>query len=106
MSPNRFLSVVALFASLALVTVALHAQTPQTEAPSPLAGTWKINVAKSTDDPASLAPKSGTITYKVTRDRINAVSDGVDSQGRKTHTEYEAKLDGKTYPGKFLIDGK
>ena len=108
MSPSRSLSVVALLASLAAVTVVVRAQTPSrlTETPSPLAGTWKVNVAKSTYDPAALAPKSMTFTYKVTGDRINAVSDGVDAQGRKTHSEYEARLDGKTYPGKFLIDGK
>lgn len=107
MSPSRFFSVVALLASFAAVTV-VRAQTPSrlAETPSPLAGIWKVNMAKSTYDPATLAPKSGMVTYKVTGDRINAVIDGVDSQGRKTHSEYAARFDGKTYPGKFLIDGK
>ena len=108
MSPSRSFSVVALLASLAVVPVVVRAQTPSpvTRTPSPLAGTWKINVAKSTYDPATLAPKSGSVTYKVNGDRINAVLDGVNSQGQKTHAEYDARLDGKTYPGKFLIDGK
>ena len=76
------------------------------QAPSPLTGTWKLNVAKSKFDPANLAIKSNTIKYTITGDSITAVTDGVDAQGRATHTEYTAKLDGKTYPFKGTIAGK
>jgi hypothetical protein len=100
MSPSRSIVVVALLALLAATTAVVRGQS------SPLSGTWKLNLAKSTYNPATLAPKSATVTYTVTGDQIKAVSDGVDSQGRATHTEYTAKLDGSTATGKFLIDGK
>lgn len=70
-----------------------------------LSGTWKLNVARSTHSPASLAPTSGTTKFDVTKDTIKAVVDGVDSQGRATHFEYTAKFDGKDYPWKGTIDG-
>jgi hypothetical protein len=87
--------------ALLIAAVPLAAQTP-----SPLAGTWKLNLAKSSYNPASLAPRSTTSTYKVSATEISAVTDGVDSQGRKTHVEYTAKLDGKNYPWKGTIDGQ
>jgi hypothetical protein len=80
--------------------------TAAAQAPSPLNGTWKFNAAKSKYTPANLAPKSNTITYTITGDTIKGLTDGVDAQGRATHTEYTAKFDGKTYPGKFMLDGK
>ena len=45
-----------------------------------------------------MAIKSNTIKYTIVGDSITAVTDGVDAQGRTTHTEYTAKLDGKPYP--------
>ena len=40
------------------------------------------------------------------QDGVKTVTDGVDSQGRKTHTEYMAKFDGKPSSGyKATIDG-
>jgi hypothetical protein len=101
MSPSRSIVVVALLALLAAATAVVRGQST-----SPLSGTWKLNLAKSTYNPATLAPKSATIKYTVTGDQIEAISDGVDSKGRVTHTEYTAKLDGSTATGKFLIDGK
>ena len=74
-------------------------------APS-LTGTWKLNLAKSTYSPSNLAPKSGTTRFEVTQDAVTAVVDGIDSQGRKTHQEYTAKLDGKNYPCGCTIDGQ
>ena len=76
------------------------------QAPSPLSGTWKLNVAKSKYSPADLAPKSTTLKYDVTADGIKAVVDGVDAKGRKTHVEYTAKFDGKDAPWKGTLDGK
>jgi hypothetical protein len=86
-----------------IVTFAL---TTAAQTSSPLNGTWKFNAAKSKYNPTSLTPRSNTITYTITGDTIKGVTDGVDAQGRATHTEYTAKLDGKTYPGKFMLDGK
>ena len=72
----------------------------------PLTGTWKLNLAKSKYSPANLAPKSGTTKFEVSQDGIKTVTDGVDSQGRVTHTDYTAKFDGKDYPWKGTIAGK
>ena len=82
------------------------AMTLAAQAPSPLSATWKLNVAKSKYNPANLAVKSNTIKYTIVGDTITAVTDGVDAQGRATHTAYTAKLDGKDYPFKGTIDGK
>jgi hypothetical protein len=86
---------------VAAVTVSLAGQ-----APSPLSGTWKLNLEKSTYDPTDLAPKSTTTRYEVTGDAVKATIDGVDAQGRTTHAEYTAKMDGKDYPWKGTRDGK
>src|SRR5262245_16894739 len=71
-----------------------------------LSGTWKINIAKSKYSPADLAPKSGTSILSATADGIKVVTDGVDSKGRKTHTEYTAKWDGKIVSTNATVDGK
>src|SRR5206468_12518374 len=36
---------------------------------------------------------------------VNTVTNGVDSKGRKTHSEYTAKFDGQDTPWKGTIDG-
>jgi hypothetical protein len=79
----------------------LSAQTP-----SPLSGTWQQNVAKSKYIPAGLAVKSSTSRFEVTQNGVKLVNDGVDGEGRKTHTEYTANFDGKDYPVKATVDGK
>ena len=76
------------------------------QAGDPLSGTWKLNVAKSKYSPANLAPKSGTTKLEVSQGGIKTVTDGVDSQGRVTHTEFTAKFDGKDGPWKGTIAGK
>jgi hypothetical protein len=80
--------------------IGLAAQTA-----SPLSGTWTLNLAKSKYSPASGAPKSNVVVYQVTGSDIKATADTVDSQGRKVHVEYTAKLDGKDYPYRRTIDG-
>jgi hypothetical protein len=59
-------------------------------------GTWKLNEAKS-KIPAG-APKSITVTYEASGDSIKCTIDGVDGQGKPTHTEWTGKFDGKDYP--------
>jgi hypothetical protein len=82
------------------------AATP--DAPKDLiSGTWVLNVAKSKYDPAGLAPKSGTVKYELSPDgTIKGTTDGVDSKGRKTHSEYTAKMDGPSVPTNGTVDGK
>jgi hypothetical protein len=70
-----------------------------------LAGTWKLNVAKSKYSPGP-APQSNTVKFDAIDGGIKLVADGVDSQGKKTHNEYTAKYDGKDNPTKPMLDGK
>jgi hypothetical protein len=70
-----------------------------------LAGTWKLNVAKSKYSPGP-APQSNTVKFESVAGGIKLVADGLDSQGRKTHNEYTAKFDGTDSPTKPMLDGK
>jgi hypothetical protein len=98
---RRLVPISAWILAIAIASVAgLSAQ-----ATNALSGTWKLNVAKSKYSPATLAPKSGTTKFTVSNDTIRAMIDGVDSQGRATHSEYTAKFDGKDYPWKGTIAG-
>jgi len=86
-------------AVLALGQVVLGADT--------IVGTWKINVAKSKYSPANMAPKSGTSKIEAVQGGIKVTAEGVDSQGRKTLTEYTTKLDGTDATGfKSTVDGR
>lgn len=87
-------------AAMVVLTMGALAQPP-----SPLTGTWNLNLAKSKYSPSNLAPKSGTTRFDVSATGIKAMIDGVDSQGRKTHAEYTATFDGKDHPWKGTIDG-
>jgi len=96
-------SILAAATGVTLVAAPLAAQ----KAPSPFNGTWKLNLAKSKYDPASLTPKAPTVvTYTFTATGMSSVADGVDSQGRKTHVEYTAKCDGTVAPWHGTLDGK
>jgi hypothetical protein len=63
---------------------------------SPLVGTWKLNDAKSKFSPG--APKSVTVVYTVEGDSLKCTIDGVDGDGKATHSEWTGKADGKDYP--------
>ena len=89
------------------VAVAVFLQSQSSaQSTHPLAGTWQLNLAKSTYDPPNLAPKSGMTVYVVTGDTMKGVTDGVDAQGRATHSEYMVKFDGKDYPWTGTINGQ
>jgi hypothetical protein len=76
------------------------------QASSPLAGTWRLNVANSKYSPGP-PPKSGTTRYEVKQDGFKMASDGVNAQGQKTHTEYACKFDGRDCPYQVsTVDGK
>jgi hypothetical protein len=70
-----------------------------------LAGTWRLNVAKSKFSPGP-APQSNVIKIESVAGGLKLVADGADSQGRKTHNEYTAKFDGSDSPTKPMLDGK
>jgi len=65
-------------------------------ASNPNLGTWKLNESKSKIAPG--APKNITVTYAAAGDSIKGTIDGVDGQGKPTHTEWTGKFDGKDYP--------
>ena len=65
-------------------------------AQNPSLGTWKLNEAKSKIPAGS--PKNSTVTYEATGDSIKGTIDGVDGQGKPTHSEWTGKFDGKDYP--------
>ena len=67
-------------------------------AASPQMGTWKLNEAKS-----KLAPgmgKNNTVIYAEQKDKIKITVDGVDKDGKPTHSVWVGKWDGQTYPVK------
>jgi hypothetical protein len=54
-----------------------------------------------------LRPKSGTSKIEAVQGGIKVTAEGVDSQGRKTLTEYTTKLDGTDATGfKSTVDGR
>ncbi len=67
-------------------------------AASPHMGTWKLNEAKS-----KLVPgmgKNTTVTYTEQKDKIKVTVEGVDKDGKPTHSVWVGKFDGKAYPAK------
>src|SRR5947208_4149455 len=67
-------------------------------AANPHIGTWKLNEAKS-----KLAPgmgKNTTVIYTEQGDKIKVTVDGVDKNGKPTHSVWVGKFDGKAYPAK------
>jgi len=65
---------------------------------NPHMGTWKLNEAKS-----KLVPgmgKNPTVVYAEQGDKIKVTVDGVDKDGKPTHSVWVGKFDGKAYPSK------
>ena len=65
---------------------------------SPQMGTWKLNEAKS-----KLVPgmgKNTMVVYAEKKDKITVTVDGVDKDGKPTHSVWVGKFDGKAYPTK------
>jgi hypothetical protein len=84
--------------SLALTLAAIVAMTGATAAADHWLGKWTLNLTKSKYNPPELAPKSQTVTREAVDGGMRLVTDGVDAQGKPTHSEYTAKFDNKDYP--------
>jgi len=69
-------------------------------------GTWGLDIAQSSFDPASLAPKTQTTKITLSGESYTVVSDGVNAQGQKTHDETVYKFDGHDYDVKGAPDPK
>lgn len=65
---------------------------------NPHLGAWKLNEAKS-----KIAPGMGEntmVTYAEQKDKIKVTVEGVDKDGKPTHSVWVGRFDGKTYPVK------
>ena len=91
------------FASLGFLLTGAHAAAQATDA---WIGTWTLNLAQSSYDPAILAPKSQTTKISASGDMFTVISDGVNAQGQKTHDETTYKFDGQEYDVKGAADPK
>jgi hypothetical protein len=58
-------------------------------------GTWKLNEAKSR---ITEGPKNTTVVYVMAGDNVKVTTDGVNSEGKPSHSEWTGKFDGKEYP--------
>ena len=67
-------------------------------AANPHLGTWKLNEAKSKPVPGM--GKNTTVVYADQKDKIKVTVDGVDKDGKPTHSVWVGKFDGKAYPAK------
>ena len=67
-------------------------------AANPHLGTWKLNEAKSKLIPGM--GKNMTVTYSEQKDKMKVTVDGVDKDGKPTHSVWVGKFDGKAYPVK------
>ncbi len=81
---------------IAVAAVALSfVATAACFAANPHMGTWKLNEAKS-----KLAPGMGkniTVVYAEMKDEMQVTVDGVDKDGKPTHSVWVGKADGKAY---------
>jgi hypothetical protein len=64
--------------------------------PNPTEGTWKLNEGKSKFGDGM--GKGLTVVCEKDGDNDKCTVDGVDADGKKTHTVWTGKLDGKDYP--------
>lgn len=64
--------------------------------PNPTEGTWKLNESKSKFGEGM--GKSTMVVWEKADDGDKCTVDGVDAEGKKTHSVWTGKLDGKDYP--------
>ena len=64
-------------------------------ASNPTLGTWKLDESKSTFGDG--AGKSTLVVWEKVGDQHKCTVDGTDADGKKTHSEWTGKLDGKFY---------
>lgn len=83
--------------SKALLLASLLAVAAVASAADPVAGTWKLNAAKSKFSPGP-APTSDTRTYVVSADGITMTWKSVGANGQEMTVKSTFKTDGKDYP--------
>ncbi len=63
---------------------------------NPTMGTWKLNEGKSKFGAGT--GRGETVVWATVGDQEKVTVDGTDSDGKKMHSEWTGKLDGKDYP--------
>jgi hypothetical protein len=93
MRPHWFKGLVLSLAVIALVGTTLTAQGRD-----PLAGTWRLNVAKSMFPPGAMPPQSGTRVFEdLGNGFIQVTNNGMNAAGNRTGNQFIFKRDGKEY---------
>jgi hypothetical protein len=64
-------------------------------AADPQMGTWKLNETKSKITPGTL--KNTQVVYSSMLGQVKIKADGIDANGKPSHTEWSGKFDGKDY---------
>lgn len=90
----RFIGTLVLGTTLAFF---VPAATVAAQTGGPMAGTWQINLAKSTFSPGK-APQSHTITIVESGTEVKVTTTGTDDKGEPLGTSFTASYDGKDYP--------
>lgn len=88
---------VAISALGGILAVLAFVSTAAAQLPKGLAGTWKLNVAKSTYSPGP-PPKSMTIVYTPAGDTMKISAEVVPATGAPQKWEMTAAYDGKPHP--------
>src|ERR1700747_2625520 len=65
-------------------------------AADPQMGTWKLNESKSKITRGTL--KNTNVIYSSMLGQVKIKADGIDANGKPSHTEWSGKFDGKDYP--------
>jgi len=88
-----------------LVLVAALALSAVVHGADMFSGTWKLNLAKSKFNPGP-GPKSNMQKIDPVAGGMKVVTDGMNTEGKKTHNEYTVKFDGKDSAEHPMVDGK
>jgi hypothetical protein len=65
-------------------------------AADPQMGTWKLNETKSKITPGTL--RNTHVVYSSMLGQVKIKAEGIDANGKPSHTEWSGKFDGKDYP--------
>lgn len=73
---------------------------------NPNLGTWKLDEGKSKFGAG--AAKGETVVWATAGDQVKVTVDGTSADGKKMHTEWTGKVDGKDYPltGDAMADSR
>ncbi len=86
---------ITVFLALAALCVGFTASAQSTD---PWVGTWKVNLTKSTYSPGPKPTSATIVKIEPSGDGYKTTFDGVNLEGKPTHTETVWKFDGKDNP--------